>query len=86
MKDLCDPAYWDRFGRHALAAEDRPTPREAADAVLQLMRERNDAVRELAEARRDALASLSALRAPLMEAANRVDDEVAAMAARWRVE
>jgi hypothetical protein len=39
-KDLGSAAFWEDFGRGAVGNSQMPTPREAADTVLALMRER----------------------------------------------
>ena len=83
MKDFDNPAYWDRFARNALGANDRPTPTEAGETVLRLMRELNETRKRLEDTEREARVALSALRAPLMEAANKVDEAVNRMASRF---
>ena len=60
-----------------------PTPKEAADMVLRLMSDRDVARKLVAQTREDALVALSAITAPLLEAANKVDDERESMRRRF---
>ena len=82
-KDLESRGYWAAFGRGAMSRQMVPTPKEAADMVLRLMSDRDLARKLVAQTREDALVALSAITAPLLEAANKVDDERESMRRRF---
>lgn len=82
-KDLTSAVYWDNFGRGAISNKQVPSPREAADTVLQLMRERDEAECAAKVASKAALDAVNELRAPLMQADNEIAEQLERMKATF---
>lgn len=76
MKDLTSPKYWAVFGDlgPAMGRANMPSPKEAADTVLRLMRERDDAIALAEEARKKASILLTQVDTFLLTMSNQATD------------
>lgn len=72
MKDLSSPKYWASFGDlgPAMGRNNMPSPQEAAETVLRLMRERDEAIELAEEARGKARALLTQVDTFLLKVSN----------------
>jgi hypothetical protein len=76
MKDLNCPRYWATFGDlgPAMGRANMPSPKEASDTVLRLMRERDDAIALAEEARKNASILLTQVDTFLLTMSNQAAD------------
>lgn len=80
MKDLASPRYWTLFGEIGQGmGRSMPTPQEAADTVLALMRERDALRAQVVAAERRTAAVLATTDTLCLFVANKAD-EVRALA------
>lgn len=76
MKDLNSPRYWATFGDlgPAMGRTNMPSPKEASDTVLRLMRERDEAIALADEARKSARILLTQVDTFLLTVSNQAAD------------
>lgn len=76
MKDLNCKRYWATFRDlgQAMGRNNMPSPQEAAETVLRLMRERDDAIALAEEARRKSSAMLTQVDTFLLKMSNEAAD------------
>lgn len=76
MKDLSCPKYWTRFGELGanIGRAWMPSPQEAADTVLSLMRERDALAKQLTDAEARIKATVDNVAVFCLSVANKADE------------